>query len=368
MKMRLCGYLAQSCGQSVQSVCGRCLKGRQILHILLCDRIQNSLVLMRVCGIGEIVDGFKQRVDLLSCPVLERTVLLHCRDHCLGNAVKHSLIVMVMLVLLQIKNFLIDCLDIINSLVLKLLQLIQLCEKLRCQAVQCSLVVMCMGFLCHRSDLLFNNRLHFCCLGILGHIRSNAVLAMQTCQPFLLSTDIAVIHCDLVGRFSVQSMLGILDAFQKLCIQIGRRRNRRFIVTDKSGVTDIQCNRNGCRPDRCIAFCVIAENAHLTSPDMKLRREIAACAVSSQNNGIHLIALAELHGFMIPFPVTVKCELELHILNLMICENLSLQNLNALVFHKEFPHYSRTSVHSFVSVSYCIYPSRQMTFLSVPST
>ena len=322
---------------------------------------------MRVCGIGEVIDGFKERVDLLSCPVLERTVLLHCRDHCLGNAVKHSLIVMVMLVLLQIKNFLIDCLDIINSLVLKLLQLIQLCEKLRCQAVQCSLVVMCMGFLCHQSDLLFNNRLHFCCLGILGHIRSNAVLAMQTCQPFLLSTDIAVIHCDLVGRFSVQSMLGILDAFQKLCIQIGRRRNRRFF-TLKAGFSDIQRYRNSCRSDSGIRCGIVAVYAHFHRAHMKLRRQITACAVSSQNNGIHLIALAELHGFMIPFPVTVKCELELHILNLMICENLSLQNLNALVFHKEFPHYSRTSVHSFVSVSYCIYPSRQMTFLSVPST
>ena len=79
---------------------------------------------------------------------------------------------------------------------------------------------------------------------------------------------------------------------------------------------------------------------------MKLRRQIQGRAVHTKHDVVVLIALRELHDLVKTLPVAVKHELELHILDLMVCEDFSFEDLNALVFYKEFPHYSRTSVHS----------------------
>ena len=87
---------------------------------------------------------------------------------------------------------------------------------------------------------------------------------------------------------------------------------------------------------------------------MKLCRKITTCAVSTEYHGIHLIALRELHHLVKPLPVAVKGELELHILDLVVCQYFSLDNFNALVLYKKLPHQSRTSVHSPLSSSYCI--------------
>ena len=54
------------------------------------------------------------------------------------------------------------------------------------------------------------------------------------------------------------------------------------------------------------------------------------------------------------------------VLDLVICQHLTLHDLNALIFHKKFPHQSRTSTHSLFSSSYSIYPSRQLILTSVP--
>ena len=71
---------------------------------------------------------------------------------------------------------------------------------------------------------------------------------------------------------------------------------------------------------------------------MKLRRQIAGRSVSAEGNAVDLIALAELDNLVKAFPVTVKREFELHILDLMIGEDLTLHDLDTLVFYEKLPH------------------------------
>lgn len=79
---------------------------------------------------------------------------------------------------------------------------------------------------------------------------------------------------------------------------------------------------------------------------MKLRRQVQRCAVRAENNIIGLITLRKLDDLVKASPVAIKGKAELHILDLMIRQHLTLQNLNALVLYKEFPHYSSPTFHS----------------------
>ena len=57
---------------------------------------------------------------------------------------------------------------------------------------------------------------------------------------------------------------------------------------------------------------------------MKFRRQIQGRSICSENNGIYLIALRKLNHLVKMLPVTVKGEFELHILDLVICQHLTL--------------------------------------------
>ena len=53
---------------------------------------------------------------------------------------------------------------------------------------------------------------------------------MQRSKPLLFGADISVLHGDFIGRFSVKPLLRILDAFEKLCVELRCRRNGRFFT------------------------------------------------------------------------------------------------------------------------------------------
>ena len=216
----------------------------------------------------------------------------------------------------------------------------------------------------NRCDLTLDDGRDFGGFRVFGHIRCDAVLALETFEPLLLGADIAMLHGDLVGGLAVKSLFCILDAFQKLCVEVGCRRNGRIVITHKAGGTDIQRDRNSCRTDSRVALGVVTEHRHFCRTDMKLRRQVQGCSLCAENNGIHLITLRELHHFVKALPVAVKCEFELHVLDLVVCEDLTFHDFNALVLYKEFPHYSSPTFHSLFSRLYSIYPSRHCTLSS----
>ena len=179
------------------------------------------------------------------------------------------------------------------------------------------------------------------------------VRTAQGSKPLLLRADKSVLHSNFVGTPAINSLFCVHNTLQKLGIQIRCRRDSRFIALE-AGFPDIQRHRHSSGSHSRIAVRVIAEHCHLNSTGVKLRRQITACTISPQHNAIHFIALRELYNFVEALPVAVKRKPELHKRNLVIREDLTLHNFNALVLDQEFPHYSRTSFQVFVSGSYCI--------------
>ena len=240
-----------------------------------------------------------------------------------------------------------------------------------------------------RFNLALNNGCDLRGFRVFRHIRCFTRLTLERCQPLGFCADIAVINSDLIGRFAVSTIASVgtvttvltvcsmqrckplgfradipmlesnlisglavsavarfFNLLQKLRIQIRRRRNRRFIIAHKAGGTDIQCHRNSRCTNCRIAFGIVTEHGHFRRTDMKLRRQVQRCAVSAEDDIVCLVALCELDDLMESPPVSVKSESELHILDLMIRQHLTFQNLNALVLYKEFPHYSSPTFHS----------------------
>ena len=93
MPMRLCNhrgyrflYRLNAVGRFILVLLQILQKGKQITR----QRIERILILMRVCSVGEIVDGFKERMDLFSRPVLKGSDTLHGSHKCLSDLIERS--------------------------------------------------------------------------------------------------------------------------------------------------------------------------------------------------------------------------------------------------------------------------------------
>ena len=70
------------------------LQACEIREKFRCQGIESDLVFVGMGCVAEIVDHFKQRVDLLSRPVFKGRIFRNRIDHCFSDAVKDSFVIM----------------------------------------------------------------------------------------------------------------------------------------------------------------------------------------------------------------------------------------------------------------------------------